>query len=219
VAATAATPRTLQGYRNSPKDCEMRDSIAQCQQAVRSGGLAEGLALALEGAADRSAPGSVTALPAGLVPAGAALVRHQDAEAERIWFVRIAARQAADDAELTAIGARLGAARLGLTSQLLDHVVTHVSSRTSWGEPIIRKQLVAGALADARLAIETTRRCLQVAGHHRAVVADAHDRITRADWELARLLGASGYIGPGLPRQAFVSRLIANCWVRRKEAP
>jgi hypothetical protein len=198
----------------------MRDAISECEQEARSAGLAAGLALALDGADERTAPGSVAALPAGLVPAGTPLVRHQAGEAEGIRFVQAPARRPPPGPELTAalttIGARLGQSRLGLTSQFFDHVVAHLASRTAGGEPLIRKQLVAGTLADAQLTVDLTRRCLRVAGHSPVAVADAHAKITAVDWELARMLGASGYVGPGLPARAFVSRLIANCWVRRE---
>ena len=196
----------------------MRDAISECERAVQSGGLAAGLTLALDGADDRAAPGSVAALPARLVPAGAPLIRHEAAAAEGISFVRAPARRAITDDELTALGARLGAARLAVTSQLLDRAVQHLSGRTAAGEPVIRKQLVAGALSDAQVVIETARRCLRVAAHLPVAVADVHGRITETDWELAKLLGASGYAGPGTARRAFVSRLIANCWVRQQEA-
>lgn len=191
----------------------MRDAIRECELAVQSSGLAAGLTLALDGADDRAAPGSVAALPARLVPAGAPLIRHEAAAAEEIAFVRVPAGSGIPDDELTAVGARLGAARLGATSQLLEQAVRHLSGRTAAGEPVIRKQLVAGALSDAQVVIETARHCLRVAAHQRVVVADVHSRITEVDWELAKLLGASGYAGPGPARRAFVSRLIANCWV------
>lgn len=197
----------------------MRDAISECEQEVRSAGLAAGLALALDGADERTAPGSVAALPAGLVPAGMPLVRHQAGEAEGIRFVRTAARRLPPGPELTAIGARLGQARLALTTQLFERVLAHLASRTAAGEPVIRKQLVAGTLADARLTVDVTRRFLRVSGGSAVAVADAHASITAVDWELARMLGASGYVGHGLPARAFVSRLIANCWVDREEKP
>jgi hypothetical protein len=61
----------------------------------------------------------------------------------------------------------------------------------------------------------TARHALLLPGAPAAALADVHDRLTALDWELARLLGGSGYVGRGPACAAFVSRLAANCWVPR----
>lgn len=194
----------------------MRDTISECEKVGHADGLAVGLALALAGLAPDAAPGPVAALPETTTPANAEVIRHDLAAREGIRFVRVGRPRPAPPAELTAVAARLGAVRLGVTRRLADRAVAHLSARVAGGEPILRKQLVQGVLADAQVETEVLRRSLRVCGHVAAAVADVHDRLTVLDWELAKLLGASGYAGESLASDAFVSRLTANCWVRRE---
>ncbi|MEU4565480.1 acyl-CoA dehydrogenase family protein [Micromonospora sp. NPDC023956] len=193
----------------------MRDTIRECEHAGHTDGLAVGLGKALSGTAISAAPGGIAAVPSILVAEGAPVIPHEMASREGISFVRSGPSPAAP-AELTALGARLGAVRLGVTRRLVERVVEHLAHRIVGGEPTLRKQLVQGTLADARLGIEAARRCLLVAGHLGVAVADVHDRLTALDWELAKLLGASGYVGQGPASSAYVSRLTANCWIRRE---
>jgi alkylation response protein AidB-like acyl-CoA dehydrogenase len=194
----------------------MRDTMSECERVGHADGLAVGLALALAGLAPDAAPGPVAALPEAATPAGADVIRHDLAARAGISFVRVDRRQ---PAELTAFTARLGAVRLGVTRRLLERAVAHLSARVAGGEPIIRKQLVQGVLADAQVETEVLRRLLRVSWHLTSAVADVHDRLTVLDWELAKLLGASGYAGESRASDAFVSRLTANCWVRRVGVP
>ena len=194
----------------------MREIIAECESAGHSHGLAAGLALALAGVDTDAAPGPFAALPATAVPAGTAVLTHPMAAKEGISFVRTRRRDV--PAELRSdIAARLGAARLGTTQRLYERAVEHLSARTSGGEAIVRKQLVQGTLADTYVALEVARRGLRIGG--KAALTDLHDRLTALDWELAKLLGASGYAGEHAVASAFVSRLAANCWVPRDGAP
>lgn len=197
----------------------MRDTMSECERVGHTDGLAVGLALALAGLAPDAAPGPVAALPEAATPAGADVIRHDMAARAGISFVRVDRRQPTAPAELTAFTARLGAVRLGVTLRLLAHAVAHLSARVAGGEPIIRKQLVQGVLADAQVETEVLRRHLRVSWHLTSAVADVHDRLTVLDWELAKLLGASGYAGESRASDAFVSRLTANCWVRRVGVP
>lgn len=195
----------------------MQNAIVECEQAGHTDGLAAGLALALEGLDAGAAPGKVAALPSAAVPAGATVIRHDMAAGQGISFVRPGARRSEPADVLTAVAARLGAVRIGVTRRLMEQVVTHLSDRVAGGEPILSKQLVQGALADAQITTEAARRCLMVEGHA-VVLTDVHDRLTALDWELAKLLGASGYVGDGPACGAHVSRLTANCWVPRDGA-
>lgn len=194
----------------------MRDTMIECERVGNTDGLAVGLALALAGLAPDAAPGPVAALPEAATPAGADVIHHDMAARAGISFVRVARRR---PTELTAFTARLGAVRLGVTLRLLERAVAHLSARVAGGEPIIRKQLVQGVLADAQIETEVLRRLLRVSWHLTSAVADVHDRLTVLDWELAKLLGASGYAGESRASDAFVSRLTANCWVRRVGVP
>ncbi|SFC88620.1 acyl-CoA dehydrogenase family protein [Streptomyces aidingensis] len=195
----------------------MRETLAECERAGHRDGLAAGLGPALDGAGADAAPGSVAALPSAAVPPRASLVPHPLAAREGVSFVRRPARhRTAAPERLTALAARLAAVRLGLTRRLAERAVDHLSGRIGGGEPLIRRQLVLGTLADARVELEVARRTLRVAGTLPAAVAEVHDRLTELDWELAKLLGGSGYAGDGALRGVVVSRLVANCWVARE---
>jgi hypothetical protein len=198
----------------------MRDRIRECVLAGHADGLAAGLTLALEGMAASAAPGPVAAFPAAAVPAGAAVFPHDIAARQGVTFVPRGIPRPVPDGQLTALGARLAAVRLGVSRRLREHAVEHLAARVADGERTIRKQLVQGALADAAVAAESALQCLLVAGHLAVAVADTHDRLTALDWELAKLLGASGFADdPGTPdtpaAAAYVSRLAANCWLPR----
>jgi hypothetical protein len=80
---------------------------------------------------------------------------------------------------------------------------------------VLAKQLVQGTLADALVATETAR--CGLATENRTALIDVHDRLTQVDWQLARMLGASGYVGRNPACGAYVSRLVANCWVAREK--
>lgn len=201
-------------------------ALLECERIAYEQGLAAGLAAALDAAGMPAPPGRVAALPADRVPAGAECVPHRMGTLEGVAFVRCApapdgTAEAAGTAEaegrLTAFGALLGAARLGVSRRLLERAVEHLSGRTVEGQPTIRKQLVLGTLADVLTGVEAARRGLLAAGSVPAAVVDVHDRITELDWETAKLLGGSGMITDSPTRGGYVSRLTANCWIRRKD--
>jgi hypothetical protein len=206
----------------------MQNTITACEEAGRRDGLAAGLALALAALDAGAAPGGVAALPAEAVPAGSGteVIRHDMAHAEGIAFIRPTTRRSVPAEELTALAARLGAVRIGATLHLMERVATHLSRRTFGGEPILAKQLVQAALADALVTTETARCGLATATGsdpststaNRAAIVDIHDRLTQVDWQLSRMLGASGYVGRNPACGAYVSRLVANCWVAREGA-
>jgi hypothetical protein len=198
-------------------------ALLDCERVGHEKGLAAGLAAALDAvwtpeAGGAPAPaGRVAALPADRASAGAELVPHWMASLEGVAFVRCEPAPAEATERLTAFGALLGAARLGVSRRLLEWAVEHLSGRTVEGQPTIRKQLVLGTLADVLTGVEAARRGLLVAGSVPAAVADVHDRITELDWETAKLLGASGMITDSPSRGGYVSRLTANCWIPRED--
>ena len=205
----------------------MRDTIVACEAAAHDGGLTSGLELALRAVDIDAPPGRVAALPSGQLPAGAAVVPHRLAQAEGITFVTWPdqpahpahpapeKRQRPD--RTTVFAALLGAVRVGVSRRLLDDAVAHLSGRTGGGEPLIRKQLVLGTVADVITALDAVRQLLLVAHHVPAAVADAHDRITALDWDTAKLFGASGFLADGPVRAAYVGRLAADCWTDRED--
>lgn len=193
----------------------MREHIRECERAAHAGGLAAGLAVALTGVDADAPPGAVTAVPSSWVTGRERVIPHSAGDEEGVSFLRCGPRDPAPARGLVAVAARLGAARLGVTRRLTEHVIEHLSGRLSGGEPILRKQLVQGTLADVLLETEAVRAGLLTSAGTAVAVTDAHDRLTAMDWELAKLLGASGYAG-GHTRGVHVSRLTANCWVRRE---
>lgn len=116
-------------------------------------------------------------------------------------------------------GALLGAVRIGLARRLLDDAVAHLSGRTSGGEPLTRKQLVLGTVADVHTGLAAVRELLRVAGGSPAAVADAHERLTALDWEAAKLLGAAGFLADGPARAGYVGWLVAASWLDGDASP
>jgi hypothetical protein len=195
----------------------MNTGTKQCEQTARAEGLAAGLTLALEGFdALAIAPGRYAAVPAKTAPDEMLAVAHSLADREEVVFVdrgRLPAGEA-DDAELVRLGQRLAAVRLGLTRRLLDAAVEHLSGRFGGGEPLVRKQLVTGTIADIIAGIELLREyvnCLPTLSP--ACVADLHARVTELDLDVIRLFGAAGYIADHPARALYVSALVANTWV------
>lgn len=196
----------------------MSDMIARCERVAYDEGLAAGLSAALDTVDVNAAPGGVAAVPADWVTTGAPVVPYGMARDEGIAFVRCGGTATASADELAGVGARVGAVRLALTRRLTGHAVAHLSGRVAAGEPTIRRQLVLGTLADVLTATEALRQQLRTSPDSPVAVADVHDRITELDWELAKLLGASGFVTDSPARGAHVSELIANCWVAREGA-
>jgi hypothetical protein len=210
------TQDTAQGAREASENA----GEDACEETAYRDGLAAGLAAALDGLGPPAPPGRIAALPADRVPPGADLVRSRLAERAGIAFVRSDAAvpgpgplpAAPERAELAA---RLGAARFGITRRLAERAAAYLSARESGGEPLIRRQLVQGDLADLHVGVEVLRDHLRAARGRPAALAYAHERLTALDWEAVKLLGASGYVaeGEGGADLAHVSRLIANCWI------
>lgn len=208
----------------------MRDTLVACEATAHDGGFTPGLELALRTVDITAPPGRVAAYPAGRVPAGAEVVPHRLAELEGVAFVAWPHPPAESavpapydrpddlpDDRRTVFAALLGAVRVGVSRRLLDDAVAHLSGRVGGGEPLIRKQLVLGTVADVTTALDAVRQLLRVAHRVPAAVADAHDRITALDWDTAKLFGASGFLADGPVRAAYVGRLAADCWTDRED--
>jgi alkylation response protein AidB-like acyl-CoA dehydrogenase len=100
---------------------------------------------------------------------------------------------------------RLVGVRLGVLRNVLDEAIGHLSARISDGEPLLRRQLVTGAVADIVAEAEMARRLI-------ATPDIAHSAITDAGWDVTKLFGAAGYITDQPARALYVSALIANMW-------
>ncbi|WP_432933186.1 acyl-CoA dehydrogenase family protein [Microbispora sp. CA-135349] len=115
--------------------------------------------------------------------------------------------------------AGLAAARLGVARRLLDLAVEHLTRRHADGEPIIRRQLVQGTVADALAAIDMCRHMARQAAAPAAAPAAAlaagrlHARIGEIGWWIATLFGAAGYLADHPAAELYVSELVADVWV------
>ncbi|MCX5391927.1 acyl-CoA dehydrogenase [Streptomyces sp. NPDC006482] len=190
----------------------MTTDLRECEEAARAHGLAKGLDRALDGVDVRlAAPGPYAAVPAGRA-GGADVHRHRLAELEGVVFVR-RDQDGPHDAEACArVGRRLAHTRLGLARRLLDQATVHLSARTGGGEPLSRKQMVIGTVADVMSGIELLRHYARSQDSRRALV-DLHHRLDVLGWEIARLFGAAGYIADNEVRALHVSALAANTWI------
>ncbi|MEJ2853339.1 MULTISPECIES: acyl-CoA dehydrogenase family protein [unclassified Saccharothrix] len=182
--------------------------MLEYERLAHAEGLAAGLRAALSGAdARETAPGPVVAVVD--VPEGARVVANALAEREGVAFVVTGSRR--DYRPDVALA--VAAARLGSTRRLLDRAVEHLAGREAGGEPLTRKQLVAGAIGDLVTATTRTRHELAAARPVAADVAAVHDRIAAIDWEVAKLFGANGYLTEHPARAGYVSTLVGNTWV------
>jgi hypothetical protein len=183
------------------------------------------------------------AVPAQRVLEGASVLEHHMATSEGVAFldVRLPAglarlRHAGDRPEV--VGLRLAAVRIGLARKLLDQalgrglfepgrhgaatshgvaageVPTGPRSLTG-GRPLLHHRLTLGAIADVLAALTSLRGYLEVAAQYpaRAAVVDVHHRLTRLDWQVAKLFGPQDDLADHPVRALFVAELVANTWV------
>ena len=192
--------------------------MPECERAGRGVGLAAGLAMVLDGTAVADvAPGRYAAVPVGDVPAGAAVRTHSVADREGIVFVECPGERSRG-VDLVEIGQSLAAVRLGVLRRTLDQAVEHLSDRFAGDEPLIRKQLITGTVADAIASVELLR---AYAGTRQdpAALADVHTRLDDIGWQVTTLFGAAGYVADHPARALYVSALVAHTWIDREEVP
>lgn len=192
--------------------------MRECEQIARNEGLAAGLAAALSGTeVIATAPGRYAAIPAREVPAGAAVRTHTLADLEDITFVECPGQRPAGTLGLVEIGKLVAAVRLGLVRGLLDQAVEHLSGRMVGDEPLVRKQLITGAIADIIAEVELLRAYANSQQDPDAV-GDLHTKLDDLGWQVAKLFGAAGYIADHPGRALYVSALVANTWIDRTGA-
>ncbi len=212
----------------------MKPDMKQCERTARTEGLAAGLTLALTGFdAAAMAPGRYAAVPAKTAPDAVPVVTHSLASSEDVVFIDCGRSRHGQDPAATSgalcpgstglaeFGRRLAAVRLGLTRRLLDAAVEHLSERYGGGEPLVRKQLVTGTIADIISGIELLREYAWLSPADApatdppqlAALADLHAQITDLDEKVIGLFGAAGFIADHPVRALHVSALVANTWV------
>jgi hypothetical protein len=192
--------------------------MQRCEQITRDEGLAAGLAAALAGTeVTATAPGRYAAVPVRDLPEGAVVRPHSMAALEEIAFVECPGARPAGGYGLAETGRLIAAVRLGLVRRLLDHAVGHLSERTSGDEPLIRKQLITGAVADIIAEVELLREYAR-SQQDPDVLDDLHRQLDRLGWQVTMLFGAAGYITDHPARALYVSALVANTWIQREGA-
>lgn len=190
----------------------------QCERIARDTGLAAGLAAALSGTEVTAiAPGGYAAVPASDVPAGAEIRTHRLADREGIVFVECPGERPAADQPLVEVGRLLAAVRIGTVRRLLDEAIAYLSERTVDGDPLIRKQLITGTVADVAAELEMARAYLAAPPTPEAV-ADLHAKLDDLAWQVTQLFGAAGYLSDHPARVYYVGALVANTWIDHKGA-
>lgn len=195
------------------------EAVDDCEDVGYASGLSAGLAKAVADLNDAdlvtAARGGFAAVPLSRVRDGATVVEHWIAAAEGVAFldVRLPAglavlRHAGDRPEV--VGLRLAAVRIGLVRKLLDDALPRPAQ-----ESLLGYRLTLRAIADIVAAVESLRRQLVDMAWFpsRVDVVEVHRRLTRLDWQVARLFGPAGYQPTHPVRVLFVAELVANTWV------
>ncbi|MEU3499583.1 hypothetical protein ABZ726_02035 [Streptomyces hundungensis] len=112
--------------------------------------------------------------------------------------------------------------RLGLAQALRAACFTRLAHRRVGDSTLLQQQLVKGTVADVlaeHLEIQAVLSGAHPGDLPPGMLDHLHGRITAADREQVRLLGAAGYLtdSPGLT--AYVSELLAEAYAAAKEAP
>ncbi|WNI18955.1 acyl-CoA dehydrogenase family protein [Actinacidiphila sp. ITFR-21] len=195
----------------------MSTAMQECERTARDEGLAAGLDAALSGIeVTGTAPGRYAAVSIRQVPAGSSVRTHSIADREDVVFVECPGERPGGP-RVAEVGRLLAAVRLGLARRLLDQAVEHLTERTGGGEPLIRKQMVTGNIADIIGEVELLRAYAQ-SRTDPAAVGDLHNRIDDLGRQVAKLFGAIGYIADHPARALYVSSLVANTWIGRQGA-
>ncbi|MFC9386481.1 hypothetical protein [Streptomyces venezuelae] len=129
---------------------------------------------------------------------------------------------AADEAAAATYARGLVWLRLGLSEGLRSTCVAHLAHRRTGDTTVLQQQLVKGTVADVLVEHLEVRAVLTGAAPgdlDTGMLGHLHRRITAADREQVRLLGASGYLmdSPGLT--AYASELLAEAHTGEEVTP
>lgn len=194
--------------------------VAGFEQVGYTSGLSEGLARALADLDDAdlmaAAHAGWAAVPQQRVHEGASVLEHHMATSVGVAIldVRLPAglvplRHAGDRQEV--VGLRLAAVRIGLARKLLDHAIGALTA----GRPPLHHRLLLAAITDVLAALASLRGYVEGVAQRpsRAAVVDVHHRLTRLDWQVAKLFSLRGDLADHPVRALFVAELVANTWV------
>jgi hypothetical protein len=100
---------------------------------------------------------------------------------------------------------------MGLARKLLDLAFGALTG----GRPPLHHMLLLGAITDVLGALASLRGQLEnaVLRPVRTTVVDVHRKLTRLDWQVAKLFGLRGDLADHPVRALFVAELAANTWL------
>ncbi|MFI6206350.1 hypothetical protein ACIBAI_08095 [Streptomyces sp. NPDC051041] len=217
------------------------ESMERCHRAARQ----EGLAPALDALARAVLPGLLPCGPSGhAVVAGRTYARAAAVWVDGVRQPRrpgqettqaefdlpggpvVAARVPlpepadADHEQRAAYALGLVWLRLGLSEALRAACLAYLARRRSGDSTVLQQQLVKGTIADVLVEHLEIRAVLTAAEPGDLPLAMLHHlqrRITAADREQVRLLGASGYLTDSPGMTAYVSELLAEVYAAGEE--
>ncbi|MGW3464485.1 right-handed parallel beta-helix repeat-containing protein [Streptomyces olivaceoviridis] len=105
--------------------------------------------------------------------------------------------------------------RLGLSVRILDEALGYLRDRVTGGSPLLSRQLIKGALADAvalQLQVRSVLDAHAPGDVPRPLSAGLNAMVTQADRILLPLLGASGFTTEGPGRVAHASELLVDTY-------
>lgn len=194
--------------------------VAGFEHVGYTAGLSAGLTRALADLDDAdlmaAAHAGWAAVPEQRVHEGASVLEHRMAASEGVAIldVRLPAglvplRHAGDRPEV--VGLRLAAVRIGLARKLLDHAIGALTA----GRPPLHHRLLLTAITNVLTALASLRGYVDGVAQSpsRDAVVDVHDRLTRLDWQVAKLFGLRGDLADHPVRALFVAALAAGTWV------
>ena len=214
--------------------------VADFEWVGYTSGLSAGLTRALADLDDAdlmaAAHAGWAAVPAQRVHEGASVLEHHMATSEGVAILDVRLpvglaplRHAGDRPEV--VGLRLAAVRIGLARKLLDQALgrglfdagrhgaaggaSDGSRSLTGGRPLLHHRLTLGAIADVLAELASLRGYLEGATERpsRAAVVAVHHRLTRLDWQVAKLFGLQGDLADHPVRALFVAELAASTWV------
>lgn len=109
--------------------------------------------------------------------------------------------------------------RYGLSEGLLESCMTYLGGRTVGNSPLLLQQMVKGQLAEAVIAHLEVLTALEDAHPgdlDESALAALHQRITRTDRGLLRLLGGSSLCADGPGQAVHISELMADAYTKRQ---